>query len=348
MKRKIVRDILMLSVVLFSIPSIILLIIARIENGSIMYVLVALFIITLLGFIIRLIYKRILVPISILTNETKLISKGDLSHKINYHYDDEIGRFIAAFDDMRHTLYLKQKEQEQFEIDRKDFVDSISHDLRTPIASISAYVEALQDGIAQSEEEQKDYLSVIQKKIDILQELSSQLHLTYQTTDLLTLNIQSVSPLDWAKEFIEQVKIECLTRKIDVMIDNRLTDSSHYMVEIDFLQLNRALHNILDNAYRFSDKILNLVFDQQDNQLVIRIENDGVTIKNDQLHQIFQRFYTENKQNVKGHLGLGLYIADTLILAMHGQIKATIRNDIIVFEISLPLSKIPTQSSNNI
>ncbi|ELP1222600.1 HAMP domain-containing histidine kinase [Listeria monocytogenes] len=340
MKRKIIRDIFLLSIILFSIPTFILLIIARIEKASVMYFLGSLFTITLLGCILRLIYKRVLVPLSTLKKETEIISKGDLSHKISYQYDDEIGQFIATFDDMRNTLYLKQLEQEKFEVDRKEFIDSISHDLRTPIAAISAYVEALQDDIAQTEEEQKNYLSVIEDKITVLKELASQLNLTYQTTDLLSLNFQSVSSFIWAGNFVEQVKIECQTKNIDIKINNHLTESFPDMIMVDIIQLNRALQNMLDNAYRFSEKVLSLAIEKDNNSLIIRIENDGVTISNSQLHQIFQRFYTDNKQNIQGHLGLGLSIADTLISAMGGQIKAVIHNKNIVFEVKLPYSTV--------
>lgn len=336
MKRKIIQDILILAAALFSVPTLFLLIISRIEMGVWMYFLVALFIMILLGCIVRLIYKRILKPISILRKETEIISQGDLSHNISYRYDDEIGQFIAAFDDMRHKLYLKQKEQEQFEIDRKEFIDSISHDLRTPIASISAYVEALQDGVAQTQQEQEDYLRVIRSKIDILQELSNQLSLTYQTKDLLFLNIKSISPLDWSKDFIERVTFECQTRKINLTIQNHLVESCPSVIKIDPSQLDRALQNILENAYRFSDKVLNIDIDQVNEFLVIKIENDGVTIDKSQLGKIFQRFYTDNYPNVEGHLGLGLFIADTIISAMNGHINAKIDKTMITFNIKLP------------
>lgn len=103
-------------------------------------------------------------PLSILAAEAQKISQGNLSHRISYKKDDEFGRFITAFDQMRNTLHLQEQQQQIFEKERKHFIDSISHDLKTPIASISAYIEALQDDIAESSEEEQRYLQVIQKR----------------------------------------------------------------------------------------------------------------------------------------------------------------------------------------
>lgn len=88
-------------------------------------------------------------PLSILAEEAQKISQGNLSHRISYKKEDEFGRFISAFDQMRNTLHLQEQQQQSFEKERKHFIDSISHDLKTPIASISAYIEALQDGMAE-------------------------------------------------------------------------------------------------------------------------------------------------------------------------------------------------------
>ncbi|KAF1301439.1 HAMP domain-containing sensor histidine kinase [Candidatus Enterococcus willemsii] len=338
MKKKIIHQILALSFILFVIPTIILLFIARIErsNLSVIFLLVGGYIVILLGCIVYLIYRKILLPIAVLRKETGLISQGDLSKKITYQSEDEIGQFIQAFEQMRQALYIRQLEQEQFEIDRKEFIDSISHDLRTPIASISAYIEALQDEIAQTEEEKENYFSVIQSKITILQELSNQLNLSYQSFDAVALIREEISCFEWSQAFVHRVKADCLAKELEVKIDNQLS-SDKKILKVDRLQLERALQNILDNAYRFTREVL-LINIRQDNQhLNISIKNDGVTIKNDQLHQIFQKFYTKNEQNNEGHLGLGLAITDTLITAMDGQITAAISNGMILFTVTLPL-----------
>ena len=113
-------------------------------------------------------------PLSVLAEEAEKISQGNLSHPIKYEKEDEFGLFITAFDQMRNKLHLQEQQQEIFEKERKHFIDSISHDLKTPIASISAYIEALQDGMAESPEEEQRYLQVIQKKVHTLNDLSNQ------------------------------------------------------------------------------------------------------------------------------------------------------------------------------
>lgn len=63
-----------------------------------------------------------------------------------YEVENVLSSLTSALENMRETLYKQQQEQKQFEISRKHFIDNISHDLKAPLASISAYVEALKDG----------------------------------------------------------------------------------------------------------------------------------------------------------------------------------------------------------
>ena len=102
--------------------------------------------------------------------------------------------------------------------------------------------------------------------------------------------------------------------------------------------LERALQNILDNAYRYTKEVLELSVTNKDDLLFITIKNDGAEIKDGSLEQIFQRFYTNNQHNAEGHLGLGLFIAKTLITAMKGHLEATIQKDVITFTVSIPLN----------
>ena len=126
MKRNIIKEIIFLSIALFCFPVLLLLLIveAGVNNLSFWILVLVIYVITLLVLILRFIQKRMLSPISILIKETKRISDGDLSQKIQYHYHDELGQLLSAFDHMRNELYQQQIKQEQFEINRKEFIDN--------------------------------------------------------------------------------------------------------------------------------------------------------------------------------------------------------------------------------
>ncbi|MEI3614556.1 HAMP domain-containing sensor histidine kinase [Pseudogracilibacillus sp. SO30301A] len=340
MKNSVIKGLILLFLGWCILPLITLLFVAQIkEKHQLIFFLFVIFLISILLYLtIRYIKRRVLAPVSILVKETGRISKGNLANPIRYDRKDEIGKLIYAFDSMRDELYAQQLEHQQFEVDRKQFIDSISHDLKTPIASISAYIEALQDGVAQTKSDEEEYFRVIQSKIQLLNELSQQLSLSYQTSDSVPIHIERVDCHEWAQSFLRAVSIDCLAKgiKIETFLDNS-SFRRNYMT-VDTHQFERAIQNILDNSYRYAKGLLELSVNIQGDLFVITIRNDGAEINDGFLEQIFQRFYTNNKHNAEGHLGLGLFIAKTLITAMKGHLEATLQKDVITFTVSIPLS----------
>ncbi len=310
------------------------------EKYQMVFLFFVIFLISILLFLtIRHLRRRVLTPISILVNETRRISKGNLAKPIRYDRKDEIGKLISAFDHMRDELYVQQLEHQKFEVDRKQFIDSISHDLKTPIASISAYIEALQDGIAQTKSEEKEYFRVIQNKIHLLNELSQQLSLSYQTSDSVPIQVERVDCHEWSQSFLQEVSMDCHAKGIEIETSYDDSSTSHTYMDIDIHQLERAIQNILDNAYRYTKEVLELSVTNQDDVLLITIKNDGAEINESSLEQIFHRFYTKNPSNAEGHLGLGLFIAKTLITAMKGHLEAALQKDVITFTVCVPLNQ---------
>ncbi|BDR56598.1 HAMP domain-containing sensor histidine kinase [Xylocopilactobacillus apis] len=315
MKKKINFEISFLVILICAIPIFLLAFVIQTNVAGIFSFFLLVYVSILLIVITSFIKRRILNPLNQLIQATKLISEGDLSHQIKSETSDEIGELMKAFDGMREQLY-------QFEQEREDFIASISHDLKTPLASISAYVEALEDGVV---EVSPEYYQVIQKNISAISNLTQQL----SSPEHLKLNNHNVN--NWVQELIKQIKID----QPRAVINASVSSSAGFYV--DPLQLNRAIQNVLDNAYRFSVNFLEIRIFEQNNRLEIKISNDGVKINKDQLKQIFDRFYTNEENNSDGHLGLGLFTASKIIKEMNGDIKASLNKDIICFEISLPL-----------
>lgn len=340
MKNSVINGLILLFLGLFILPLTSLLLVAQIkeEYQIILLIFVILLMSTLLFMTILYIRRRVLAPISIVVKETRRISKGNLATPIRYDKKDEIGQLISAFDNMRNELYVQQLEHQQFEVERKQFIDSISHDLKTPISSISAYIEALQDGIAQTKSEEKEYFQVIQNKIHLLNELSKQLSLSYETSDSVPIHLEWVNCHEWSQRFLHTVSMDCQTKGIKIETSIDTASFHHHFMNVDTYQLERALQNILDNSYRYTKELLALSAAIQDGFFVVIVRNDGAEMKEDSLKQIFQRFYTNNPHNAEGHLGLGLFISKTLITAMKGQLEATLQKDVITFTVSIPLS----------
>lgn len=340
MKRGIIYNLLIVCTILCILPLIILLFIAELGILWTYLFLITIPSMVLTIYTILYIRKRIIRPLRYLIDEANSISSGDLSHTIEYKTNDEIGDFISAFDHMRSTLYEQQQQQQQFEIDRKNFIDSISHDLKTPLASISAYIEALQDGIVATPEEEQQYLKVIENKVSVLTELSNQLSMSYKSHDTLSLSLQEVNCLNWTTDFYNDIEVECQLKNISPIFSNYISLKDKVYMRIDICQLDRAIQNILSNSFRYYHQYLAITTEIKNNQFVLSIKNDGAKLSANNMSKIFDRFYTEESLNNEGHLGLGLYISKTIINAMNGEIQATKELGIIEFKIMLPIYRL--------
>lgn len=134
--------------------------------------IISLIVITLTnGILSTKIYKKLIVPLELLSYGAEQIKNGNLDFKMNYDSDDEFRQVCGDFDEMRLRLKDSVDSQLKYEEDRKQLVVGISHDLRTPLTAIKGYVEGLIDGIAKTPEKQKKYLNTIYTKacdMDIL------------------------------------------------------------------------------------------------------------------------------------------------------------------------------------
>lgn len=344
MKKGIINNLLLICSILCILPLILLTLI--VSSGFPLRFLVMILIpsVSLTYYVIFYIKNRIIKPIETLMQEAQLISSGDLSHPIVYCKNDEIGSFISAFDHMRSQLYEQQQQQQQFEIQRKNFISSISHDLKTPIASISAYVEALQDDLAETPEEKQQYLKIIENKLAVLADLSKQLNLSYATPEALNLSLNNFSCYTWTEEMIYSVESECKIRGIHYSFHNLIEEHDKTTMLIDVFPLERAIQNILSNCYRYTKTLFMMSMEIKEHNFILTIKNDGVSIHPSHVNKIFDRFYSEEMNTAQGHLGLGLYISKTIINAMRGDIQVDVDGDIITFEITLPVTHLSQAS----
>lgn len=337
MKDSIILRLMIICCMMCALPLVTSSFLGQVQFVWFVFLLVTIPTLMLTALIIIYIKKRMIEPLSILIEKANTISSGDLSRPIVYEKDDEIGHFVSSFDRMRHNLYEQQKQQREFEIERKNFINGISHDLKTPIASISAYIEALQDNMAATPEEEKQYFKIIESKLSVLTELSNQLSLSYATPDTLHLTVQEVNCYDWTVDLFKSIKSECLVRGFSPELNNTIHVKDTATMCIDFYQLERAIQNILSNCYRYTKNLLSISAEVNNQSFCLRVENDGVVLDASKTEKIFERFYTEESLDAQGHLGLGLYIAKTIIKSMKGDIKANVFADKITFEITLPV-----------
>lgn len=287
-----------------------------------LYLLPLLIIIFLVFLLTRHISGDILIPLKELNTAAESIALGNLDFKINYNKDNELGRFCQVFDTMREKLSHSLEQQIAYEYSRKELLAIISHDLRTPISSIKAYVEGLQDGIVKDKIKFDRYLSVIKSKTESLDRLIDDLF-QFSQLELEKLDIQlcKQSSKIMFEEILTPLKLELDGSAINFIIRQPIPDVS---INADIKRIEQVINNLIQNARQYGFSGGNVVFkaEIEGSSLLISIKDNGQGIPEDDLPLLFDRFYRGEKSRSRlyGGIGLGLSICKHIIESHGGKI----------------------------
>ena len=266
--------------------------------------------------------RTILKPLAELNKATERITKGDLEFNIHYNKKDELGNFARSFESMRLQLNESLAKQKVIENARKEMLASISHDLRTPIASIQGYVEGLRDGVAEDEETRNRYLSVIRDKTG---QLNRQIEDLFEYSRLdagqLELRAEDVDSRDILENILQEVELRHGNKGPALRVVRPLPAVK---VQVDPQRLEQVMMNLLENAFRYVPEEGRVTVRSwaDDAQLIVAIEDNGPGIAERHLPHIFNSFFRgeRSRSRKSGGSGLGLAICKQIIEAHAGKI----------------------------
>lgn len=256
-----------------------------------------------------------LLAIWLITNKLNIIVKGiqqyqsgNLEARIAVKNNNELDTIGLAFNEMADTLTKNIQELKETDEFRKELISNISHDLRTPIASIQGYAETLilkKNTIEASE--QFRYLQVIYTSCDKLKKLVSELfELSKLQTNQVKLNPEPFSITELVSDIANKYRI--ITQKKGVSI-NTFMPKELPMIEADILLIDRVLQNLIDNAIKFCKEgdYINIDIRQDvPGKVKISIADSGEGIEHDELPYIFERYYKGKKYSESTGLGLAI------------------------------------------
>lgn len=255
---------------------------------------------------------------------------------------DEIDRLAVSFEDMARQITAQMEHLEDTDRLRRELVANVSHDLRTPLASLQGYLETLllkKDSL--SAREQREYVEIAAKHSQRLGQLVSELF------ELARLDSTDATPEREPfslAELIQDVlqKYELRARDAGVQLDVRL-DARVPFVYANIGLIERVLENLLDNALHHTPKggSVNLVLVPGKDTVMVRLSDTGSGIAEQDLPHIFDRFYRARRpgaRNTDG-AGLGLAIARRILELHGGRIEAASeRRAGTTFTFELPFS----------
>ncbi len=256
--------------------------------------------------------KRISKPITQLNEAAKSIAAGNFNKRVEVEETGEIGELGETFNYMAESI-------EQFENTRNSFLANVSHDLRTPMTTITGFVQGVLDGTI-PEEKRDWYLSIV---------LDESKRLSRIVNDLF-----DISKLEQGKFNLEikDFDINELTRLNIIKFEKRITDKNiqlsveferdGLMVQADKDAISRVLTNLFDNAIKFTNEkgFIHIRVGAKNGKAFVSVENSGMGIAEEELLHIFDRFYKTDKSRSldKNGAGLGLYIVKNIVQA-HGE-----------------------------
>jgi len=275
-------------------------------------------------------------PLHELKRAADHIESGDLNYPIVYLPNSEIGEFCTSFDKMRIRLKNTITDQQENERQKKQFIASISHDLKTPLTTIQGYIEALQDGIVKDKEMYDFYLSTIHEKAEELNHLIDDLSV-YSKQDIgeFKLNIERIHSGRFLNHYFEN---KMLSTPIQLILKKPFIAT---YIRIDVYRFTQILDNLFNNAKKYTKNQIIVSTKVVHYHLQISIEDNGIGIAEKNINYLFEPFFMVDKekdQREKRGSGLGLSITKELIEAHGGSIFVeSVLHKGSVFTIDIPI-----------
>lgn len=253
-----------------------------------------------------------------LSEHAASVASGDLDQSLALDRCDEVGRLSIALDRMTEQLEAAARAREADLTARKEFFAAVGHDLRTPLASMRAAIEAVQDGVAGNPGAQ---LESVERDIAALTRLVDDIYLLARLDSGATVAaIEQVDVIEAADETLEILRPLADGRGVQLM----LTADSRLFVDGSQASVGRALRNLGDNAVRHSPAgaQVEVRIDRQDDEVVVSVIDEGPGFDPGFEDIAFDRFsrFEPGRSRDTGGSGLGLAIARGLIESMGGRI----------------------------
>ncbi len=231
--------------------------------------------------------------------------------------NDEIDRLVAAFRKMTERINLQMDKLAKSDGLRRELVANVSHDLRTPLATLRGYIETLQmKDESLSPDERRKYLKIAINHCERLSNLITDLfELAKLEASDQVINREPFSLSELIQDIIQKFELTAKEKRINI-ITNIMEELP--FVYADIALIERVLENLLNNALRYTPEKGSIsieLMENNDQSITVQVSDTGAGISESDLLHIFDRFYKPDKsrKGKEGHSGLGLAIAKRIL-----------------------------------
>ncbi len=250
------------------------------------------------------------------------MSAGSLNTRVRVSSRDEIGELATAFNAMAERLEASFARERGLEKTRQELISAVSHDLRTPLASIQAMVDSINDGVVTDQQTIRRYLRATQSEVENLSQLITDLfELSQLGSGVLELHMETASLQDLLSDTLESMTPQAAARGVQLTgaIEGELPP-----VVMDARRVQRVLFNLIQNSIRHTPQDGTICIRARDAGPDVQVEviDTGEGIPAQELPRLFERFYRPDRSRSRssGGAGLGLSIAKGIVEAHGGRI----------------------------
>ncbi|MVO99062.1 sensor histidine kinase [Paenibacillus lutrae] len=256
--------------------------------------------------------------------ELRRVLDGNRTTRLLAKDSPSMNEVIFTINELIHELEQVQIEAVQSQAARKSLLSSISHDIRTPLTSIIGYVDALKDGAAVTQQEQRDYLDILSRKAGALKHLTDEMfNMAKLDADEFPIAAEPLDLAEAARESLIEFLPELKQAGMELII--RIPEEKRFMIAADRLSLNRILGNLIKNAIHYGKEggVLGIELTEiKGGDYQLSLWDQGPGIAPGDIGHVFQRMYRSDaaRSPSSGGSGLGLSIARALTEKNGGRI----------------------------
>lgn len=296
-------------------------------NIQIIMYLLASILILIIGIVIgKRVLGSTLKPLYNIANTVERITVGQLDMRLQENNKQvEIDRLSKAFNDMLQRIETSFDIEQKIKEKMRNFISDASHELRTPLTSIHGFVEVLLRGAAKNEKQLNLALNTILLESDRLEELVNELLVLTKLDQKIQVEMLEEDIKDIVEEVYPQLKILAGERKIELNLEKNI------FIRANRNQIKQVILNLVQNAIQYTDNkkgLINISVSSKNDATasfaILEIKDNGNGIPEEDLSEIFNRFFRSDthRSRKSGGYGLGLAIVKSIVDAHDGEIKA--------------------------
>ena len=261
------------------------------------------------------VYFKILRPFDKMKDFASEVAKGNFDVPLKYERSNYFGAFTWAFDIMRKEITSARMAEHEAVENNKTVIATLSHDIKTPIASIRAYAEGLEANLDVSPERRSRYLQVMMKKCDEVTELTNDLFL-HSLSDMGRIEIKP-EEIDLVP-FMEQTVAELTADKSDVIF---IKPDFSPVISADKKRITQLVENLINNSRKYAKTDIRISMTEKDNFVQVSFSDMGSGIPDEDMPFITDKFYRGKNCGNENGSGLGLYIVKYIAEKSGGSVE---------------------------